>query len=120
MITLDLYNEGSQKSESRENEVFLQGAIAGEGGIEEKVGRYLPPPISADAQEVHASGDLAVLRGNLTLLKDMGFVTLGSKAKDTQSPGISYHSFSPIICGPKASRVSIPDFPNSLLKRSKF
>ena len=39
MITLDLYNEGSQKSESRENELFLQGAIAGEGGIEEKLGR---------------------------------------------------------------------------------
>ena len=33
----------------------------------------------------------------------MGIVTLGSKANDTQSLWTGYHSFSPIICGPKAS-----------------
>ena len=41
MSTFDLYNEGSQMSESRENEVFLQGAIPGEGDIEEKLGKYI-------------------------------------------------------------------------------
>ena len=105
MSTLDLYNEGSQMSESRENEVFLQGAIAGRRRYR---GEALFSSIYADAQELHASGGLAVLRGNLTLLRDVGIVTLRSQAKDTQSPGISYHSFSPIICGLKASRVSIP------------
>ena len=41
MSTFNLYNEGSQKSESRENEVFLQGVVVGEGDIEEKLGKYL-------------------------------------------------------------------------------
>ena len=53
---------------------------------------------------------LVVLRGNLTPLKDMAIVTLGFKAKDTQSLGTSYHSFFPIKCGLKASHVSIYQF----------
>ena len=78
-------------------------------------------PFLQTPKKVHASGDLVVLRGNLTLLKDMDFVTLGSKANDTQSLGTSYHSFSPlIICGLLASHVLIPDFTNSFLKRRKL
>lgn len=70
--------------------------------------------ISADALKVYASGGLVVLRGNLRLFKDMAIVTLlGSKAKDNQS-------FSPIICGLQASRVSISDFTNFFLKRRKL
>ena len=98
--------------------MFLQGAIAGGGDIEEMFARYVSS-ISADAQKVHVRG-LVVLRGNLILLKDMGIVTSGSKAKDTQSLGISYHSFSPIRCGLKALRILIADFTNSFLKRRKL
>ena len=115
MSTINLYNQGSSK-----NGMFLQGAIARRGNIEDMLGRYVFFNICRRPKKCMRVEILYLSRGNLTLLKDMDFVTLGSKAKDTQSLGTSYHNFSPIICGLEASRASVPDFTNSLMKRRKL
>ena len=120
MITLDLYNEGSQKSESRRTKcsfkVLPQGkAILRRSSADNSLLPFLQTPKKCMRVEI-----LYFSRGNLTQLKDMGIVTLGCKAKDTQSLGTSFHNFSPIICGLQASRVLTPDFTNSFLKRRKL
>ena len=81
MGTLNLYNEGSQKSESRENEVFLPGAIAGEGDIEEKLGRYLFFPFLQTPKKCMQVKILQYLRGNLILLRDMGICYIRIQSK---------------------------------------